>query len=134
MDVRTVPNQRTDRMMSLVRKHLDKHGYRDIQMKEIDSGYDWCRVSVKEPVVQAVLRSIRAFGHEPMIWPTSGGSVPFFAFNKILKLPSTMGGLGHSDLAHSPNEYMVVEGNEKVAGLAEVEKFLVHFMNEFGQA
>lgn len=134
MDIRTVPNQRTDRMMGLVRKHLDNHGYRDIRMKEIDSGYDWCRVSVKEPVVKAVLRSIRAFGHEPMIWPTSGGSVPFFAFNKILKLPFTMGGLGHSDLAHSPNEYMVVEGNGKVAGLAEVEKFLVHFMNEFGQA
>ena len=131
MDIRTVPNQRTDSMMSLVRKHLDRHGFRDITMKEIDSGYDWCRVSVKEPVVQAVLRSIRAFGHEPMIWPTSGGSVPFFFFNKILGLPFTMGGLGHSDLAHSPNEYMVVEGNDKVAGLAEVEKFLVHFMSEF---
>jgi hypothetical protein len=28
---------------------------------------------------------------------------------------------------------MVVEGNRKIAGLPEIEKFMVHFMNEFGQ-
>jgi len=134
IDIRVVPNQKKDKMMPLVRKHLDKMGYKDITMREIDTGYDWCRTSVKAPVVQAFIRSFKAFGGEPTVWPTSGGSVPFFVFNRILKLPFTMGGMGHSDLAHSPNEYMVVEGNAKIAGLAEIEKFMVHFMNEFGQS
>ncbi len=134
IDIRTVPNQDRDKMMPLVRRHLDKHGYRDIKMKEIDTGYDWSRCSVKEPVVQAMLRSLRAFGPKPMVWPTSGGSLPLFAFNKILKMPFTMGGIGHSDLAHSPNEFMVVEGNEKIPGLAGIEKFMVHFMNEYGRS
>jgi len=35
-----------------------------------------------------------------------------------------MGGLGHGSVAHTPNEYMVIEpkAGSTVAGLAEVEK------------
>jgi len=134
IDIRIVPNQKKDAMMPLVRKHLDEHGYKDIKMREVDTGYDWCRCSVKEPVVQAMIRTLTKFREEPAVWPTSGGSVPFYAFNRILKLPFTMGGLGHSDLAHSPNEFIVVEGNRKIAGMAEVEKSMVYFMDEFAHS
>jgi len=134
IDIRVVPRQSKDKMMPLVRKHLDKHGYRDIKMTEIDTGYDWCRASVKEPVVQSIIHSLTEFGGEPTIWPTSGGSVPFYIFSRVLKIPFTMGGMGHSDLAHSPNEYMVVEGTKNIAGLAEIEKFMVHFMDQYGQS
>jgi len=134
IDIRVVPNQKMDAMMPLVRKHLDEHGYSDIKMTEVDTGYDWCRCSVKEVVVQAMIRSIRRFGDEPNVLPTSGGSVPFYVFNRILGIPFTMGGMGHSDLAHSPNEYMVIEGNKKITGLADTEKFMVFFMNEFGRS
>ena len=134
IDLRLVPDQEKDEMMPLVRKHLDSHGYEDIEMKEIDTGYDCCRASVKEPVVQSMLASYKAFGYDPEIWPTSGGAVPFYVFNKMLGLPFTMGCVGHSSLAHSPNEYMVVEGNKRVAGLAEAEKFIAHFMHGFGHS
>jgi len=134
MDIRVVPNQKKDNMMPLVRKHLDRHGYKDIKMTEIDTGYDWCRSSIKEPVVQAVLKSVREFSGEPNVWPSSGGSLPLFVFNRILGMPFAIGGIGYGDLAHSPNEFMVVEGNKKLAGLAEVEKFQVHFMNEYAHA
>ena len=133
IDIRLVPNQRKSRMLPLVKRHLKAHGYKDITVSEVDTGYDWCRTSVKAPVVQSILRSFEAFGYSPAVWPTSGGAVPFYVFNRILKLPFTMGGIGHSTLAHSPNEYMVVEGNKKVASLTDAEKFMVHFMNEFGK-
>ena len=133
IDIRLVPDQKKEKMLPMVRAHLDSHGYEDIQIKEIDTGYDWCRMSVKAPVVQAMLRSYRAFGYTPEVWPTSGGAVPFYVFNRILKLPFTMGGIGHSTLAHSPNEYMVVEGNKKVASLTDTEKFMVRFMDEFAE-
>lgn len=134
MDIRMVPNQDSRKMLALVRRHLDRLGYQDIKMTEIDHALEWCRTSVREPVVQAMIRSLRSFGDEPVLWPTSGGALPFYVFNRILKLPFTMGGVGHSDLAHSPNEYMVVEGNKKIKGFAEVEKFMVHFMDEFGNS
>ncbi len=133
IDIRVVPDQKKSAMMPLVRKHLDRHGYGDIKMTEVDTGYDWCRCSVREPVVQAVIRSFEDFMERPIVWPTSGGSVPFYVFKRFMGLPFTMGGIGHGGLAHSPNEYMVVEGNKKIAGLAQIEKFMVHFMNEFAQ-
>lgn len=133
VDIRLVPNQKKEKMMPLVRRHLDAHGYSDIMLKEIDTGYDWCSMSVKAPIVQAMLRCYRAFGHKPEIWPTSGGAVPFYVFNRILKLPFTMGGIGHSALPHSPNEYMVIQGNKKVASLTDTEKFNVRFMDEFAR-
>jgi acetylornithine deacetylase/succinyl-diaminopimelate desuccinylase-like protein len=134
IDIRLVPDQEKSEMMPMVRKHLDKHGYQDIEMDEVDTGYDSCRASVEEPVVQSMLKSYRAFGQDPDIWPTSGGAVPFYVFNKVLGLPFTMSGIGHSDLAHSPNEYMVVHGNKKIAGLAEAEKFMAYFMREFARS
>jgi len=133
IDIRLVPNQQKDKMIPLVRRHLDEHGYRDIKVTEVDTGYDSCRASVKEPVVQSILRSFGEFGLDPMIWPSSGGAVPFYVFNKTLGLPFTMSAIGHSDLAHSPNEYMVIEGNKRIAGLPEIEKFMVHFMHGFGR-
>lgn len=134
VDIRLVPNQRKDRMIPLVKRHLEKHGYSDISIKEIDTGYDWCRASVKEPVVQAMLRTFEAYRYDPEVWPTSGGAVPFYVFSRILRMPFTMGGIGHSTLAHSPNEYMVVEGNKKIASLTDAEKFMIHFMDEFSRS
>ncbi len=134
VDIRLVPNQEKNKMIPLVRKHLDKRGYEDIKLEEVDTGYDCCRASVKEPVVQSMVRSVKAFGLEPNIWPTSGGAVPFYVFSKVLKLPFTMSGIGHSDLAHSPNEYMVVKGNKKIAGLADSEKCMIRFMADYASA
>jgi len=130
-DMRLVPNQKKEKMLPLVRKHLQNHGYSDISVREIDTSADWSRTSVKEPIVQAMMRSTRAFGHDPRIWPTVGGTAPFFLFDRMLKLPWTMGGIGHGGLAHSPNEYIVIEGNKKVASFTETEKFMVTVMDEF---
>ncbi len=133
VDIRLVPNQRMEKMIPLVKRHLAERGYGDIKVTQIDASYDWCRASVKEPVVQSIIKSFKAFAPELRIWPTSGGAVPFYVFNRMLKMPFTMGGIGHSGLAHSPNEYMVVEGNRKVNGLADAEKFMVRFMDEFSR-
>ena len=39
-----------------------------------------------------------------------------------MKLSVTMGGLGHGGRAHAIDEYFVIEGNDKVYGLAGAEK------------
>lgn len=133
IDIRLVPRQNKEKMLGLVRKHLDKHGYKDIKMTEIDNYIDWSKCSVDEHVVQSMLRSLRKFGCDPGVWPLDPSSVPYYIFTRALSIPFTNGGIGHSALSHSPNEYIVIEGNDKIAGFADAEKFMVHFMNEFGQ-
>lgn len=133
IDIRLVPKQDKERMKALVRKHLDKHGYKDIKITEIDSTIEWSKCDLDEPVVQAMIRSLDHFKCKSSVWPLDPSSVPYYIFQRTLGLPFTMGGIGHSALSHSPNEYIVVEGNKKIAGLADVEKFCAHFMNEFAQ-
>lgn len=133
MDVRLVPNQTSEEVIPKVRKHLDKHGYKDMIIRSLDP-YEWSKESLKEPIVQATIQAYRKMGYEPEIWPISGGSVPFYLFtSKPLKMPFTCAGLGHGARAHAPDEYFVIEGNEKVAGLAGCEKSYVTILDELAK-
>ncbi len=127
VDVRVVPNQKPEDVVPLIRAHLDKHGYNDIEIREHDR-YGWSKTSVKEPVAQAVLSVYKGYGKKVEVWPHMGGSAPFYLYTQNLNLPVAGGGLGHGGRAHSPDEYLVIQGNEKVAGLVEAEKSYVDIL------
>jgi len=125
VDIRLVPYMRTDEILEKFKNHLKKHGFGDIEV-EVHDCYPWSQVSVKEEVVQAMTRTYRRHGFEPEIWPRIGGSAPFYLFNQPpLNLPYIMGGLGHGSRAHSPNEYITVEG------IRDNEKSIATFLYEY---
>jgi acetylornithine deacetylase/succinyl-diaminopimelate desuccinylase-like protein len=131
MDARLVPNQDSKEVISKIRKHLDKHGYNDITVRSLDP-YEWSKTSVNEPMVQAIIQAYRKLGYEPEIWPLNASSVPYNLFNRNpLHLPFCDGGLGHGGRAHAPDEYFVVEGKGKVAGLADCEKSYVAILDSY---
>ncbi|MFQ5930709.1 MAG: M20/M25/M40 family metallo-hydrolase, partial [Acidobacteriota bacterium] len=126
IDSRCVPDQLTDRQADLIRNHLDKHGFSDIKMTRLAGGDEWSRTSVKEPVVQAVLAVYEYYGIEPIIWPRSAGSSPQAQYTRPpLSLPAAGGGLGHGGRSHAVDEYLVIEGTGKVAGLVRCEQSIV---------
>ncbi|MBU7013628.1 MAG: twin-arginine translocation pathway signal protein, partial [Theionarchaea archaeon] len=73
------------------------------------------------------------YGYESEVWPYLAGSAPFYLFSEVLGIPYVMGALGHGDRAHSPDEYIVYEGNDKVQGLDGAQKSLVAFMEEWSK-
>lgn len=131
IDIRLVPNQQRDTMLPLIRKHLDEHGYSDILIRVLDRGYNWSKVSVRESVVQAMIKTCSHFGYNPEIWPHLAGSAPFYLFSEVLGIPYVMGALGHGARAHSPDEYIVYEGNDQVLGLDGAQKSLVTFFDQW---
>jgi acetylornithine deacetylase/succinyl-diaminopimelate desuccinylase-like protein len=129
LDSRLVPNQVIDEQIKLMREHLDKHGFSDISMTKLGGGDEWSRTSVKAPVVQAVLSVYKKYGIEPAIWPRSAGSSPEAQYTRPpLNLPACSGGLGHGSRAHAIDEYLVIEGNDKVAGLVQAEQSIVDIL------
>ena len=125
LDSRLIPNIESKDVIPLIRKHLDKHGYTDIQIKKI-SAYEWSKTSPKEPITQAIVEVYKKKGINPMVWPHAGGSAPFYVFQRDgLNLPIARFGLGHGARAHSIDEYYIVEGNGKIAGLVEAEQSYV---------
>jgi len=126
MDSRLVPEQESKNIIPLIRKHLDKHGFTDIHLKKL-SNYEWAHSSVKEPIIQAAIKTYESFGYKPAIIPWLAGSAPFYLFNRILNLPVCMIGLGHGARSHSPDEYFVAKAppGGKVGGIREFEKSCV---------
>ncbi|MGB9729266.1 MAG: M20/M25/M40 family metallo-hydrolase [Thermoprotei archaeon] len=126
MDVRLVPNMTIDDVIPMIRKHFEKHGFPEIEVRVLERGYNPAKMSYRNKYVQALLRTIEQFNKKPEIWPTIAGSAPFSLFHDPpLNLPFIMGGLGHGGLAHSPNEYLVVGEGGPTGGLRSMEKSFV---------
>ncbi len=139
LETRLVPNMTYGEVLKKVQQHLNKHGYSDIKIVEVRGGktieearsHEWARTSAKSAIVQAAIRGVKKLGYDPIIWPTGAGSAPWHVFTKRpLKLPMAPVGLNHGGRAHSPDEYLVIEGNAQVKGLAEFEKSFVTTLDE----
>ncbi len=128
IDARLIPNQWVSKQADLVRAHLDRHGFSDIEMRRLAGGDEWSQTSVSAPVVQAVLSVYKKYGVEPMVWPRSAGSSPEWEYTRKLGLPSAGGGMGHGSRAHADDEYIVIEGNDKVAGIVRSEQSIVDIL------
>jgi acetylornithine deacetylase/succinyl-diaminopimelate desuccinylase-like protein len=128
IDARLVPNQEIKKQAALVRVHLDQHGFSDIEMGLMDDVDEWSQTSVKAPVVQAVLAMYKQHGIEPMVWPRSPASSPESLYTRRLGLSAAGGGLGHGSRAHADDEYIVIQGNGKVAGIVESEQSMVDLL------
>ncbi|HEX9732324.1 MAG TPA: hypothetical protein VGG06_10095, partial [Thermoanaerobaculia bacterium] len=125
IDCRLVPNQEIARQRELVLDHLNLKGFSDLKLTLIGGGMEWSQTSVTEPIVQAVLATYQNADIEPSIWPRSAGSSPQYEYTRKLGLPAGGGGLGHGGRAHADDEYIVIEGNDRVAGIVKAEQSIV---------
>ncbi|MEM3671272.1 MAG: M20/M25/M40 family metallo-hydrolase, partial [Thermoprotei archaeon] len=132
LESRLIPNQTMTETVEKIRKHLDRHGYSDIEILTFpgeNAADDWSRTDPKAGVVSKTVETYREFGFEPEVWPFALGSSPQYMFTKQpLSLPFVSAGLGHGGRAHAPDEYYVVKGNSRVLGLEESEKFYVKLL------
>jgi hypothetical protein len=81
------------------------------------------------------MAAYRRMGREPQVWPRNPGSIPFWIFNREpLNLPFVSAGLGHAVRSHAPNEFIVIDGSEKLFGLAQFETSLAAILYEFAAA
>lgn len=129
LESRLVPNQTITETVEKVRMHLDKLGYTDIRIREYPEANavdDWSRTDPDSGIVRHVIACYKDDGLKPRVFPFSLGSSPQAVFTKSpLRLPFVSAGVGHGSRAHAPDEYYVIEGNERVRGLVEAEKYFV---------
>jgi acetylornithine deacetylase/succinyl-diaminopimelate desuccinylase-like protein len=134
VDVRLVPNMTVEEVIPRMRRHLDKNGFGEVKIVELEEGYGWAKTSVKEPAAQALIKTYHDFGYEPEIWPHMAGSAPFCMFNREpLNLPFIMGGIGHGGRAHASNEYIVVGEGGPTGGLRTLEKSYVAILDNLSK-
>jgi acetylornithine deacetylase/succinyl-diaminopimelate desuccinylase-like protein len=128
IDMRLVPDMTAKETLELLKTHLRKHGFGDIEVN-MTGGYDPTETPADSKLVQAMIATYRKSGIDPLLWPRLAGSWPGATFTAPpLKLPAGQFGLGHGAGAHAPDEYWIVESaNPKVAGMDGAAKSFVEF-------
>ena len=125
MDIRLVPGMDPKTMLGKLRRHLDSHGYEDIEIVEFGKAYYPSSVPYYSTSVQTLKRMYEMMGARPQIWPWNPGSAPYYLFERILGIPYVTGGMGHGSRQHSSNEYCTVKG------VLDFEKSMIYYLTLF---
>tara|TARA_R110002049_G_scaffold203654_1_gene374212 strand:- start:7100 stop:8494 length:1395 start_codon:yes stop_codon:yes gene_type:complete len=99
-----------DDILPSLRRHLDKHGFEDVQIAPHDRGFFRAtRLDAGHPWVTFVAESLtRSAGRPPHILPNLAGSLPNDSFSDILGLPTVW--VPHSYRScsqHAPDEHVL---------------------------
>lgn len=126
--MRLVPNQTPEKMLLLLKKHLEKIAPPSVKIKvTLGHGGDPVLLDTKSAGYTAASQAMQeSFGKKPI--PTrGGGSIPIVAlFKKELGLDSILLGFGlNSDNIHSPNEHYGIFNYLK--GIETIALFHHHF-------
>lgn len=122
--LRYVVGTDADEILPALRRHLDAHGLRSVQIKPVDKGiFGATRLDPDHPWVDYVRTSLtRTIGSAPHVLPNLAGSLPNDCFADALGLPTIW--IPHSYLGcnqHAPNEHVLKsvcrEGMQVMAGL-----------------
>jgi acetylornithine deacetylase/succinyl-diaminopimelate desuccinylase-like protein len=125
---RYVPNMTSADILAKLRKHLDKHGYQDVEIRVIGD-MPWAKVSHDTDIARAVMGMYDLFGvaygdpsNTPSILMAPAWPAYVVRGEGTLNLPVVGGAVGFGGNAHAANEYYVIEGAGKVYGITGAEK------------
>ena len=108
MDFRLVAGQSPGPVVELIRSHLRRRGFEDIEVVDLH-GVEPAKTPVDSPVVQTALQTWQDLGvDEAVVYPTIGGSGPTSLLVADLGIPTIMTGsvANTGSRLHSPNEWV----------------------------
>jgi acetylornithine deacetylase/succinyl-diaminopimelate desuccinylase-like protein len=127
VDFRLVPNLTPELVLDLLRQHLDRRGFSDVEIVEL-GGEHPARSDPQAPIVRAAVEAARAvYGQEPVVYPLMAGSGPMYPLCQGLGIPAVGAGVGHArSSVHAPNE------NIRLADYIEGIKYVGELLRLFG--
>ncbi len=107
LDFRLVPDQRPAHVIELLRAHLSRNGFDDVEVIPL-AGEAPGRTSLDDPFVTLVREAARlAYDTEPIVRVSSAGTGPAAPFADVLKVPFATAGCAYpGSRAHAPDEHI----------------------------
>jgi acetylornithine deacetylase/succinyl-diaminopimelate desuccinylase-like protein len=106
LDFRLVPHLEPKLVLNLLRRHLDRRGFEDVEIVPM-SGEHPAKSSPEAPIARAAIGAARVvYGQDPVVYPSMAGSGPMYPLSEALGIPAVSGvGVGHAkSRIHAPNE------------------------------
>ncbi len=134
LDLRLVPDMTAAESLALLKAHLAKRGFGDIEVN-MTGGYDPTTTAGAAALVQAQISVYKRSGIDPVLLPRIAGSWPGYVFTgDPLRLAAGHFGLGHGSGAHAPDEYYIIEPqNPAVRGMDGAVRSHVEYLYELAK-
>jgi len=127
LDLRLVPNQKVERVQRLLREHLDKKGFSDVETRLL-TGYEPNRTPVDHPFIVLLAGLAKDFtGIDPVIFPSHKGSGPAYLFGSYTPW-ATFETFDPEKNIHAPNESM------RINDIRHMTAFIAALTTELGGA
>jgi acetylornithine deacetylase/succinyl-diaminopimelate desuccinylase-like protein len=127
MDFRLVSGQSPGPVLELIRSHLRRRGFDDVEVVDLH-GVEAAKTPIDSPVVQTALRTWHDLGHDDaVVYPTIGGSGPTSLVATELGIPTVMTGsvANSASRIHAPNE------SARVSDYLETVGYFARFFERF---
>jgi acetylornithine deacetylase/succinyl-diaminopimelate desuccinylase-like protein len=110
IDMRLVKNQTPGDIYDKFRRHMEKHGFGDMDLKPM-TAYNPFKTPLDHPMSRAVISAVKkVFGVDPLLYPTTGSSSPVYIIKDFLKIPIIKVPYCRYDACnHAPNENLVID-------------------------
>lgn len=120
IDLRSVSDLTPETIVAAVREHLDAHGFADVEL-DVLAAFDHHRTEPSHPMVRGVTATLERQGYRPEVWPIQAGGGPWTSVPRAFGIPCVRGAIpGGGRLG--VDEYLVIDGDERIVGLAETER------------
>jgi acetylornithine deacetylase/succinyl-diaminopimelate desuccinylase-like protein len=127
LDFRLVPNLEPDLLVRLLRQHLDRRGFTDIDVVPAHGEHS-AKTPPDAPIVKAAITAAHAvYGQDTVVYPLMAGSGPMYALTQALGTPALSTGIGYAGSSvHAPNE------NIRLKDYFEGIRFIGELIRQFG--
>jgi acetylornithine deacetylase/succinyl-diaminopimelate desuccinylase-like protein len=132
LDVRLPRGYNTSQVVDLMRQHLDRQGFDDIQLTVLAS-HEPAQTSRWSPFVQTFDTLFREHAPGLTYWPFAAGGGPWTRFTHDLGIPVLFdAGLGHGGRPGGPDEFLVLDAEGPPANTVECEAFYAGLIERLG--
>lgn len=106
LDFRLVPDLTPELVLGLLRAHLDRRGFADVEVQVLEDGLMPARTDPNAAIVRAVRGALEdVHARPPVIYPTSAGSGPMYELCQAYGIDVASAGVGwYGSRAHAPDE------------------------------
>lgn len=105
LDFRLVPDQDPHALFELLKEHLEKSGFGDVEVTLLAAEHP-ARTSTDHPFPRLLAETARqVYQREPVVYPITPGTGPMYALCQRFGIPAVSIGVGNADSRnHAPNE------------------------------
>jgi acetylornithine deacetylase/succinyl-diaminopimelate desuccinylase-like protein len=133
IDLRLVTDVPAKQLIQIVRDHLDAHGFADIAI-EAHAAYDWYQTPATADLITAAVDTLADEGYGHRAWALQAFGGPWAHYGREFGVPSLQGAApGHGGRGATSDEFYVLEGNDKIAGLLELELHYLAFLKKYAE-